>query len=58
MNKSNLNEFMKYIENFDEDFSASDFLPSEIREKDKNFKTKYFEFYDDIKSHTNPKQDW
>lgn len=58
MNKNNLNEFMKYIENFDEDFSASDFLPSEIREKDKNFKTKYFEFYDDIKSHTNPKQDW
>ena len=58
MDKKSINEFFKYIENFDEDFSASDFSPADLQPKSKDFKTKYFEFYDDIKSHTNPKQDW
>ena len=33
MDKKSINEFLKYIEHFDEDFSASDFLPSELKVK-------------------------
>lgn len=55
---------LRYIENFDEDFSFSDYTPHELYEMNKdsqstkNFKEKYFDYYDDIKSHTNKKQDW
>ena len=55
---------LRYIENFDEDFSFSDYTPQEFYEMNKDsretkeFKEKYFYFYDDIKSHTNKKQDW
>lgn len=56
--------FKKY-EN-DEDFKMCDLSPQDLQEifdqnakSSANFKNKYFDFYDDIKTHTNPgPQDW
>lgn len=55
--------FLKF--NNDEEFKMYDFTPIEIEEMinktnfSKNFKEKYFDFYDDIKSHTKKgPQDW
>lgn len=50
----------------DEDFKMSDFTSADLQEifeenskNAKTFKQKYFEFYDDIKSHTKKEpQDW
>jgi len=64
--QKNINlEMMKYLENFDEDFSFSDFTPDElyeIRNKNKKasqkFKENYFNYYDDVKSMSLKKQDW
>jgi len=57
-------EILKYIQNFDEDFSFSDYTPEELFElldkfrNTKDFKEKYFEFYDDVKCMTRKRQDW
>lgn len=52
-------ELMKLAESLDE-FSMSDYTVEELenKEKSKNFKDKYFEFYDDVKDKTLKKQDW
>ena len=50
----------------DEDFKMSDLTSADLQEifeenakNSKKFKEKYFEFYDDIKSHTKKEpQDW
>ena len=62
MNEMDL--FRKYDNN--EDFKLCDLTPQDLQEifeeneKSLNkFKNKYFDFYDDIKSHTKPEpQDW
>lgn len=56
-------EFIKYLQNFDEDFSMSDYTPDEIYEMihkndTQKFKVKYFSKYDDVKSSSLKKQDW
>lgn len=56
-------ELMRMSENYDEKIDMSQYTTEQIMEKanskSKNlFKNQYFDFYDDIKSHTNPKQDW
>lgn len=58
-------ELYKLSEELDEDLNLFDFTPSEVEEMikekqsaTKNFKDKYFEFYDDIKSMTKKRQDW
>ena len=56
-------EFIKYLQNFDEDFSMSDYTPDEIYEMihkndTQKFKDKYFSKYDDVKSSSLKKQDW
>ncbi len=64
--KYNINlDLMKYLENFDEDFSLSDFTPNELYEfinknkrVDKKFKEEYFSKYNDVKSSSLKRQDW
>lgn len=64
--KYNINlDLMKYLENFDEDFSLSDFTPNELYEFinknkriDKKFKEEYFSKYNDVKSSSLKRQDW
>ena len=57
-------DILRYIQNFDEDFSFTDFTPEELFElmdrfkNTSNFKEKYFEFYDDVKCMTRKRQDW
>lgn len=56
-------KLFKYLQNFDEDFSMSDFTPDEIYEmmqnnEMSNFKDKYFSKYNDVKSSSLKKQDW
>lgn len=66
MQTDNINkDLFKYLENFDEDFSLSDFTPEELNEivsKNKKvsqkFKDNYFSKYDDIKSETLKRYDW
>lgn len=66
MGKESINlELMKYLENFDEDFSLSDFTPQELREivnknkpVNKKFKEEYFSKYNDVKSSSLKRQDW
>ena len=57
----NERELMKLAESLEE-FSISDFTIEELEElsgtKNKTFKEKYFEFYDDVKDKTLKKQDW
>ena len=53
----------EYLQNFDEDFSMSDYTPDEIYEMihkndTQKFKDKYFSKYDDVKSSSLKKQDW
>ena len=65
MEKKTTKSFVKYIQNFDEDFKLSDFTPAELDEilsmqktATKKFKDNYFAFYDDVKSSSLKKQDW
>lgn len=60
-------EFMRIFESFEGEISMSDFTPEELEEAAflyetdmEKFKRRYFDFYDDIKSHTlrGKKQDW
>jgi len=60
----NEREMMKLAESMEE-FSMSDFTVQELEEMSKNklssydkYKEKYFEYYDDIKTHTMTKYDW
>lgn len=64
--EGNINtKLMKYLENFDEDFSLSDFTTEELEEllnsgkgdKEK-FKENYFKKYNDVKSSSLKRQDW
>lgn len=61
----NINNLMKYIENFDEDFSLSDFTTEELNEilntsktDIEKFKETYFSKYNDVKSSSLKRQDW
>ena len=54
-------ELMRKSEQYDEAIKLSQFTAEETYEmagKKSQFKQKYFDFYDDVKSHTLPKQDW
>lgn len=58
-------ELLKLSELFDEAINLYDYTPQEIeelaksRQKDsKNFKEKYFEYYDDVKSSSKKHEDW
>lgn len=59
----NEREMMKLAESLEE-FSESDFTVEELRQmsgKVKNYsdyKTKYFDYYDDVKDKTLKRQDW
>lgn len=65
-NNTNINKnLFKYLENFDEDFSMSDFTPEELYEITKQnqksaqkFKDEYFSKYNDVKSSSLKRQDW
>lgn len=65
-NDTNINKnLFKYLENFDEDFSMSDFTPEELYEISKQnqkeigkFKSNYFSKYNDVKSPSLKHQDW
>ncbi len=65
-NEININKTLfKYLENFDEDFSMSDFTPEELNEivstnkkVSQKFKDNYFNKYNDVKSPSLTKQDW
>lgn len=64
-NIKNINNLMKYIENFDEDFNLSDFTTEELNEllnssksDIEKFKETYFSKYNDVKSSSLKKQDW
>lgn len=62
----NINKnLLKYLENFDEDFSMSDFTPEELAEisqtnkkNSQKFKDNYFAKYNDVKSPSLKHQDW
>ncbi len=66
MDKENINiELFKYLENFDEDFSISDFTTEELNEivsrnkkVSQKFKDDYFSKYNDVKSPSLKHQDW
>lgn len=58
-------ELLKLSEKFDEGINLYDFTPEELQQiidsKQKsanNFKQKYFEFYDDVKSESKKREDW
>lgn len=58
-------ELMKLSELLDEAVNLYDFTPEEIQQlikskqlDAKNFKEKYFEFYDDVKSESKKREDW
>lgn len=58
-------QMLKLSEENDEAIKPYDFTCGEIEEMKKeklketeNFKEKYFEYYDDVKSHTNKIVDW
>ena len=58
-------ELLKLSEELDEAIDLSYFTPEEIEElikskqsNSKNFKEKYFEFYDDVKSSSKKHEDW
>ncbi|MGN1208062.1 MAG: hypothetical protein ACI4TI_01180 [Christensenellales bacterium] len=65
-NEININKTLfKYLENFDEDFSMSDFTPEELNEivnsnkkVSQKFKDDYFKKYNDVKSPSLKRQDW
>lgn len=65
MNKKETENWIRIIEQYDEDFKMSDYTPEELEElinifknTNQKFKDDYFAFYDDVKSHTLKKQDW
>ena len=66
MKNENINKnLFKYLENFDEDFSMSDFTPEELNEivnvnkkTTQKFKENYFSKYNDVKSSSLKRQDW
>ena len=66
MKTENINaNLLKYLENFDEDFSLSDFTPEELYEmcnknkkSSEKFKAEYFSKYNDVKSSSLKRQDW
>ena len=65
MKKKGHKDWIKIIEEYDEDFKFSDYSPQELEElidnlknSNEKFKDKYFEFYDDVKSPSRKKQDW
>lgn len=66
MKNENLNaNLLKYLENFDEDFSLADFTPEELYEfthknqkNSQKFKDDYFAKYNDVKSNSLKRQDW
>ena len=65
MEKKERVNWIKLIQEYDEDFKISDYTPDELddiiqrfKTNNENFKDKYFSFYDDIKTHTRKKQDW
>ena len=58
-------ELYKFFSSYDGEADLSDFTPEELSrllkekgEQEKNFKQKYFEYYDDVKSKSLKKQDW
>lgn len=58
-------DLMRLFEEYDGEVSMSDFTPSELEEmlgyraeEIDAVKKKYFDFYDDVKSPSLPKQDW
>ena len=55
-------ELMRKSEQYDEAITLDQFTHDEIMEiakqKNQKFKDNYFDFYDDIKHHSKPKQDW
>ena len=61
-------DLFKLFSSYDGEVGFSDFTPEELRTLLKetkdgaayggNFKEKYFEYYDDVKSRTLKKQDW
>lgn len=65
MKKNNIQEWIKIIQSYDEDFKFSDYTPGELEElingyksSNQQFKDKYFSFYNDVKSSSLKKQDW
>ena len=55
----------KLSKHMEEGINPSDYTPEELekllnngKEKQKSTKEKYFEFYDDVKDRSLPKQDW
>ena len=58
-------DLMRLFEEYDGEVSMSDFTPDELAEmleykleEKEALKRKYFDFYDDIKSPSLPRQDW
>ncbi len=56
-------DLYKLFSSFDSEADLSDLSPSELeellaRDKKKDYKQSYFEYYDDIKSKSLKKQDW
>ena len=58
-------ELYKFFSSYDGEADLSDFTPEELSrllaeqgDAEKNFKQKYFEYYDDVKSKSLKKQDW
>ena len=62
-------DILKLLQQYGEETELADFTPDELQELldrlqndgiplSKNFKEKYFEFYDDVKDKSLKKQDW
>ena len=56
-------DLYKLFSSFDSEADLSDLSPSELeellaRDKKKDYKQSYFEYYDDVKSKSLKKQDW
>lgn len=53
-------DLMRMSDSLDEKIDLSEFTCEQIENlaKSKKFKDDYFDFYDDIKTHTKKKQDW
>ena len=56
-------DLYKLFSSFDGEADLSDFSPSELeellaRDKKKDYKQSYFEYYDDVKSQSLKRQDW
>lgn len=61
----NNKKLIKLMNSYDEDFKLSDYSVSDLEEmsgikknQNINFKQRYFDFYDDVKSSSLKKQDW